>query len=57
MAKFEFDMSGADDFMEAISKFPVECPVCHKEFEISVNRTSDTVICPHCKAEIEIESE
>lgn len=53
MAKFE--SFGLDDDLIPDS-FKVDCPICGKAIEIPLDRDSDTIICPHCKAEIEIES-
>ena len=59
MAKFEFDESGLNDFMNDLNhlSFDVECPECHHSFQISVGDIGKSVTCPNCKTNIKIESE
>lgn len=59
MAKFEFDESGLDDFMNELThfSFDVECPECHSSLNISVDDVGGTVTCPKCGAIITVESE
>ena len=32
----------------------VECPACDKQFSITLGQIGETVVCPHCNAEIEL---
>ena len=59
MAKFQFDDSGIDDFMNELNhfSFDVECPECNCSFEISVDDIGKSVTCPNCGVNIAIESE
>jgi rubredoxin len=56
-ARFETD--GIDDFiseLDNIESIPLmcDCPECEKPFEIKQSDAfTDTVICPHCGAELE----
>lgn len=53
MASFELFGSDPDflpDFIE------VDCPICGKPIEISIDLEEKYVICPHCNSKIEIES-
>lgn len=55
MAKFEpFD---SDDMLSDADILETECPVCGKEISFSLNNIGSKIICPHCKAEIELTSE
>ena len=53
MAKFE--SFGFDDDLIPNS-IDADCPICGESIEIPLDRDSNIVICPHCNAEIEIES-
>ena len=53
MAKFEPFGLDEDFFPDSIE---VDCPICEKTIEIPLERESNTIICPHCNSEIEIES-
>lgn len=56
MARFEFYDS--DDILDEDSDvFETECPICGKDVSFSLSDIGSQIICPHCKAEIEIESE
>ncbi len=50
-----FETIGLDDNLIPES-FEVDCPSCGEPLEIPLERSSNTVICPHCNTEIEIES-
>lgn len=43
-----------DDFIP--ESIEVDCPVCGKPIEIPLERDNNTITCPHCNSEIEIES-
>lgn len=51
----EFDVFGFDDEGNIPLTGSVECPICGKQFDISLDISSPTVTCPHCQTEIEIE--
>lgn len=59
MAKFKFDNSGLKKMVEDLKNFTfeVECPNCKHPISVSINDSGHTVICPHCKTSIKIESE
>lgn len=57
MAKFDFDESGFDDFLNDLSNIEIDCPECDHPFEFSLDDIGSTVKCPHCGVEIAIESE
>lgn len=59
MAKFEFDESGLNSFMNELNhfSFDVECPECHHSFQISVDDIGKSVTCPNRETNIKIESE
>lgn len=50
-----FETTGLDDNLIP-EAFEVDCPVCGKSIEIPLDRDSNTISCPHCNTEIEIES-
>lgn len=50
-----FETFGVDDTLIPES-YEVDCPACEKPIEISLNRDSDIIICPHCSEKIKIES-
>lgn len=53
MASFE-TIGADDDFFPDFLE--VDCPICGKSIEIPLNREENSIICPHCDSEIEIES-
>lgn len=57
MAAFEFDSNAFDDILEELQTITVPCPECGESFDISVDDMDSSVICPHCKSTISIESE
>lgn len=50
-----FETTDLDDSFIPES-FEVDCPACGESLEIPLERNSNTIICPHCNTEIEIES-
>ena len=57
MAKFEISGFDTDAFLDMLSTISIDCPICNKSFEINLENYESPVICPHCKAKIEVESE
>lgn len=56
MADFEFDSSAFDEIEESLNTLSVSCPICGKDFNITLDDLNTTVVCPHCEATIELES-
>ena len=57
MASLEFDSSAFDDLEDQLNTLTISCPVCGKEFDIALDDLNSSVTCPHCHADMEIESE
>lgn len=51
----EFEVFGFNDDGNIPLTGSIECPNCGKQFDISLDTSSPTAICPHCQAEFEIE--
>lgn len=48
-----------EDLMNAIteSEIDTECPNCGKDFSFTISEVGSAIVCPHCGAKIELESE
>lgn len=49
-----FEVLGFDDEIIPDS-IEVDCPICQKPIKISLEHMDNSVTCPHCNSEIEIE--
>ncbi len=49
----------ADDILQAIteSEIDTEYPNCGKDISFTISEVGSAIVCPHCGAEIELESE
>lgn len=48
----------SDDFLSEDTDFlSTECPLCGKDVSFAPDDIGSKIICPHCKAEIELASE
>ena len=56
MAKFE-EYDNDDMFSEDADILEMDCPLCGKVISFSLNDIGSMIICPHCKAEVELVSE
>lgn len=56
MTDFEFDSSAFDEIEESLNTLSVSCPICGKDFSITLDDLNTTVVCPHCEATIKLES-
>ena len=54
MATFKFE--GIDDVLEDLDTIKVDCPECENAFEFMISDIGVTVNCPHCQADIVLES-
>ena len=51
------EIFGFDELLEDLNSLEIECPNCGQAFSIPVADLSGVVTCPHCNAEIQIESD
>ncbi len=56
MASFEFDQSAFDELEKHINTLTITCPICQESFDIALDEPHSSVVCPHCNANIEIDS-
>lgn len=36
------------------AEFKIDCPNCKKEFNVRVDQVGTSVVCPHCKATVNL---
>lgn len=57
MASFDFDSSTFEDLEDQLNALTIPCPVCGRQFDVMLDELNSSVTCPHCNANVEIESE